>query len=88
MKKLPQESLEVQLRTFIKDWENLEGKSFHKSNKKLVISKNMSEYKPLRTAVENGKYHACFNVYEDGASSLIKKGEKCYLATNDPFRKT
>ena len=47
----------------------------------------MSECKLLNKAVKNGKYHACFNVYEDGTRPLIKKGEKFYLTTNGPFWK-
>ena len=69
----------------------MEKRISHKSNKKLTkkltISKNISEYKPLSIAVKNGKYHGCFNVYEDRTEPLIKKGEKCYLTANDPFWK-
>ena len=50
-------------------------------------------FKPLSAAVENGKYHGCFNVYKNGMRPFVENGDRChiaingwcYLSTNDPF---
>ena len=44
-------------------------------------------YKPISKLCENGKYHGCYSVCEDGTRMLLSKGKYCYYATDDPFWK-
>ena len=51
------------------------------------MSEEKVMYKPLSRCSEDGKYHGCWTVYEDGTRKFISKGRGCYFATNDPFWK-
>ena len=44
-------------------------------------------YKPLSKCSENGIYHGCWWLYEDGTRKMINEGRSCHFATNDPFWK-
>ena len=51
------------------------------------MSKKKIIYKTLSRCSEDGIYHGCWSVYEDGTRKFISKGRGCYFATNDPFWK-
>ena len=45
-------------------------------------------YKPVSKLCENGKYHGCWSIYEDGSTrKLIGKNFLCKYPTDDPFWK-
>ena len=58
---------------------------------KLVFAENMTEkkiiYKPVSKCCNNGKYHGCWSIYEDGTRKFISKKARCIYATDDPFWK-
>ena len=44
-------------------------------------------YKPVSKLCENGKYHGCWSIYEDGTRMIISKNMLCKYPTDDPFWK-
>ena len=44
-------------------------------------------YKPVSKLCENGKYHGCSSIYEDGTRMIISKNMLCKYPTDDPFWK-
>ena len=55
--------------------------------KYITAEKVPNTYMTLSKSVPKGKYHGCFYINEDRTRKLIDKKDKCWYATNDPFRK-
>ena len=59
----------------------------HYKFRKILAKMTETIYKPASKLCENGKYHGCWSIYEDGTRKLISKNFLCKYPTDDPFWK-